>query len=127
MKIKRFQIWRKVVYGDFRKFRYWSPRIWGERDRSLTIESPRKDWKKIIVLKPIISPPGTIFSIGFITVSGHVEVSTVTRKVEDGPFGMRMGPDDCGFFIVSNEGEVWLSFVEYADISDKLKSDIPVY
>ena len=59
MKIKRFQIWRKVNYGDVRKFRFWSPPVRGEGDENLAKDYSRKNWKKVIILKPIGDPINT--------------------------------------------------------------------
>lgn len=117
MKIKRFQIWRKINYRDIKKFRFWSVLVRGEGDETLAPGSSLKAWKKVIVLKPL-GEPKTVFSMGFSDNFGHIMVSSASRRVEEGPFGMRMGPEDCRFFIASNNGEVGLEFVEYATIAD---------
>ena len=126
MKVKKLQIWRKVDYGDERKFKFWSSKVKGKGDETLAKDSSLKDWKKVIVLKPIGNLK-TRFSMGFSSIFGETKVSSAIRRVEDESFGMRMGPEDCDFFIVSNEGEVGLEFVEYADIDDKTKSELPLY
>ncbi|MBU2540099.1 hypothetical protein KJ786_02985 [Patescibacteria group bacterium] len=90
-------------------------------------KSCRKDWRKIIILMPT-GDPKTRFSIGFYKDDIY-KLSTATRKVRNGPFGMRMGPENCGFFIVSNKKDrrLGLKFVEYADIDDKTYSKLPLY
>lgn len=126
MKTKRFQIWRKVGYGDTRKFRFWSPQVRGEGDETLAKNSSLKDWKKVVVLRPTGNPK-TTFSMGFSDVFGNIKVSSATRRAEEGPFGMRMGPEDCRFFIVSNGGAVGLEVVGHTTIDDATKSDLSLY
>lgn len=126
MKVKRFQRWKKVNYGNKKKFKFWSHKIKGEGDKALTKDSPLRDWKKIIVLRSI-GDPETTFSMGFSTVSGDTKVSNVLRKIKKGSFGMRLGPEDCNFFIASNESKVGLELVEYTDITDESKLELPLY
>lgn len=116
MKKKRFQIWRE----SHKKFGFWSKRV-----RGFGLEG--KSRTTVIILNPTGSPK-TVFSIGFSDVSGNnSKISNATRRVEEGPFGMRMGRNDCDFFIVSNNGEVGLELVEYANINDITKSELRVY
>lgn len=126
MKVKRWQIWKKVIYGKKNASKFWSPRIKGEGDKNLAKDSPMKDWRKIIVLKPT-GEPETSFSMGFSDIFGNTKVSSAKRKVKEGPFGMRMGPDDCEFFVVSNDDAVGLKFVEYADIGDETEPELQLY
>jgi len=126
VKIKRFQIWRKISYRDVKKFRFWSTQIRGEGDETLAKESSLKDWRKVVVLKPL-GDLKTVFSVGFSDNFGNVKVSKASRRVEEGPFGMRMGPEDCRFFIVSNNGEVGLEFAEHTTIADVTKSELALY
>lgn len=122
----KYQRWRKVDYGKDRKLKFWSCKIKGKGDKDLAEGSPLRDWKKIIILEPV-GDPETTFSMGFSTVSGDTKVLSVDRKIKKGPFGMRLGPEDCEFFIASNNNEVGLEFVEYIDIADKSKSELPLY
>jgi len=118
----RLQLWPKVQYNS-RKFKWWSVKVKGEGDTALSKGSPRGRWRKIIILQPL-GAPNTTFSIGFSSAFGETRISTAQRKVVEGPFGMRMGPEDCWFFIASNKGEVELNLMRYVDI-DEL--DLPLY
>ncbi len=122
----KYQRWRKVDYGKDRKLKFWSYKVKGEGDKALAKDSPLRGWKKIIVLMPI-GGPETTFSMGFSAISGDTKVSDVVRKIKKGPFGMRLGPEDCEFFIASNDNEVGLEFVGYTDIADESKSELPLY
>ncbi len=126
MRIKWSRFWHKVNYGDKRKFKFWSPQVNGMSDKALAKDSSLKDWKKVIILRPI-GDPKTTFSIGFKDILGNTKVSSAVRRVGEGSFRMRMGPENCDFFIVSNKNEVGLEFVEYANISDETKSKLPLY
>lgn len=121
-----FQIWRRVNYQDRSKFRFWSRKIRGEGDRDLVKGTLLKHWKKVIILRPI-GASETSFSMGFADVFGNTKISTAKRQVKEGVFGMRMGPEDCDFFIASRAGRVGLAFVEYAEIDDETKSGIFLY
>lgn len=125
MKVKR-SLWRKIRYGNSEKFTYWSPKIRGKGDETLAEGSSIKDWRKVVVVQPSGSPE-TAFSMGFSNVFGDTKISSAVRKVKDGPFGMRMGPKPCDFFIASNQGKVDLRLIEYTDIKDKTKSDLFLY
>ena len=100
--------------------------MWVEGDKTLTNKSSRKDWKKVVVLRPM-GGQEVKFVIGFITVSGKTEISSATRKVKNGPFAMWIGPQDCGFFIASNKGKVWLNIVECIDINDESGAKLTLY
>ncbi len=128
MKIKRFQIWlwRKINYGDVKKFKFWSAQVKGEGDQTLAKDSSLQDWKKVVVLAPLGSPK-TTFSMGFSDAFGNTKVSTATRRVKEGPFGMRMGPENCLFFIASNKGIVELEVVGYTTIDDETRSELTLY
>ncbi len=127
MEIKKHIVWRTTNYGKNRKIEFWSNRIKGKGDKTLPKDSAsRRGWNKVIVLKPIGSPE-TTFSMGFIPASGDTKLSDIIRKIEKGPFGMRLCPDDCELFIASNDGEVKLKLVRYAHIGDKTKPELPVY
>ena len=110
--------WRKrVKYGDKDEFKFWSSKVKGKGDKTLEKGTFLKEWTKVIVLTPK-GKPDTIFSMGFSSVFGDTEVSNALRKIEEGPFGMRMGPEDCEFFIASNQGEVVLDFLCYTHIAE---------
>jgi hypothetical protein len=126
MKVIKWQIWKNVLYRDRTSFKFWSAKIPGTGDKSLPKGDPIKKWRKIIVLRPIGNLE-TVFSVGFNDILGRSKVSSATRKIKDGLFGMRMGPDDCQFFVASNTGEVKLEFVEYSDIGDESWSKLPLY
>lgn len=124
---KVLSVWWKVTYGNGMGFHFWSSRINGEGDTNLVKGSPRSKWKKIIVLKPTGDPEAS-FSMGYCDTFGNAKISSARRKVKEGSFGMRMGPEDCEFFIASKKSyPVNLEFVEYADIDDKNKSDRSLY
>ena len=125
MKIKKSWFWRKINYRDGR-FQYWSAEIKGERDPKMAEGSSLKDWKKVVLLRPLGSS-ATTFSMGFSDLSGQSKVSSSTRRVGDGLFGMRMGPKDCLFFIVSNNGTVGLEVAGYTTINDATKSELVLY
>lgn len=126
MQIKRLQFWKGAIFGDLSLFPFWSKKVWGEGDESLSKQSPMRKWKKTIILSPF-GNPDTVFSPGFIDILGACKISSLTRKVEDGPFAMRMGPDDCWFFIASKKGMVYLDSIGYADIDDKSKNHLSLY
>ena len=106
---------RKVEYGDKDEFKFWSPKVKGKGDKTLEKGTPLEKWTKVIVLMPIGSPD-IIFSMGFSSVFGDTIVSDAVRRIGESSFGMRMGPEDCEFFIVSNQGKVELDFVHYVHI-----------
>jgi len=126
VEIKRHIVWRKTNYGKSRKIKFWSNKIKGKGDKTLSKDSSLRDRKKVIVLKPI-GDPETTFSMGFIPVSGDTKISNVIREIEKGPFGMRLDLYGCEPFIASNTGKVGLKFVKYVDIADKTESELSVY
>lgn len=133
MKTKWFQFYREVgEYHDTRRFWFWSSLVRSEGDKSLPPSSPKspskqwKTWRKVIKLRPQ-GDPTTHFSMGFKDAFGRVMISTAKRRVGDGPFGMRVGPEDCELFIVSNEGLVGLEFVKYTNINDPAEAETPLY
>jgi len=109
--------WKRVDgYGNKDIFKFWSPKVKGEGDKKLEERTGPEKWTKVIVLMPK-GNPDNIFSMGFHSVFEDIIVSNAVRRIERGVFGMRMGPKDCEFFIVSNQGKVELDFVRYADIN----------
>ena len=119
-----WQFWLRTQYGESGLF--WSAVIFGLGDKSLPLKAPRKTWKKVIILKPLGNPE-TIFSPGFNDTFYNTKVSTCRRKVKDGPFGMRIGRESCGFFAVSTDALVNLEFVRYVNIGNKKYADRPLY
>lgn len=109
------QHWRDIKFADEKEFKFWAS-VTGKGDKSLSSGTPQGKWKKSIILKPI-GELGTTFSMGFNSVIfGITRISDAIRKVEQGSFGMRMGPEDCDFFIASNDGKVKLEIVRYIGI-----------
>jgi len=127
VEIKKHIVWRTTNYGKNRKIEFWSNRIKGKGDKTLPKDSAsRRGWNKVIVLEPI-GDPETTFSMGFIPASGDTKVSNIIRKIEKGPFGMRLLPDNGKFFIAGNTGKLGLEFVKYADMTDGAEPELPVY
>jgi len=108
--------WKRISkYEDKGEFKFWSSEVEGKGDETLGKGTSLEEWTKVIVLMPK-GNSDTIFSMGFSSVFGDTIVSDAVRRIGEGPFGMRIGPEDCEFFIVSNQGEVKLDFVCYAHI-----------
>ncbi len=108
MKVKRFQRWKKVNIKE--DFKYCSGFTEVKGDKNLPENAPREEWK-IVIFEPAPRPGGSreaTFSMGFMLPDGTAKVSNVKRKINDGPFAMRIGPGDCNFFIVSDETPVAL-------------------
>lgn len=119
------QTWRSVEYRGA-EFGFWSPKIKGRGDSSLANDSSMESWAKIILLSPT-GKPDTMFSIGFSDVFGNTKISSAKRKVKDGPFGMRMGPQDCEFFVASAEDSIGLAFMKYVSIEDRAMQKVALY
>ncbi len=117
----RWNIWARANYGESGLF--WSAKIIGKGDKSLFAKASRKTWNKIIVLEPLGSAD-TVFFLGFSDIFGNTKVLISPRKVGDGQFGMRMGPEDCEFFIVSLMAEVGLRVVCYIRRGNKKHADL---
>lgn len=107
MKIMKWQRWRNITHGGEGKFKFWSGLVKVEGDKTLEKGCPMKNWKRAIVLGPV-GDSKVRFSMGFKAIDGTTKISTATRRIEDGLFCMRLGPDDCEFFIASNDGRVYL-------------------
>ncbi|HXK32105.1 MAG TPA: hypothetical protein VJ378_01370 [Candidatus Paceibacterota bacterium] len=120
------QSWNNVFYGETTRFKFWSAQILIEGDKSLPERTPMGKWRKVAIFNAI-GDPDTVFSVGFIDFLGRCRVSGATRKVRQGLFAMRLGREDCRFFIASNKGEVRIECLGEADINDKQKAHIPVY
>lgn len=124
MKVKYFQRWTNI-YGRvaIRKFKYWSNSVLGEGDETLALSKSnmlgfcnwvRKNWKwkKFIILVPK-GAPETEFRMGFFSESFRLcKISSTVRKISDGPFAMRMGPEDCFFFVIG-DGKIILEIAGY--------------
>jgi len=96
--------YRETVYmaGEFTS---WSNIVKALGDKRLAPEDrdPAK-WTKIVILRPI-GPSDAQFSMGFIAYNGYTAICDTPRRVVDGPFGMRMGPEDCSFFIAAKTNQ----------------------
>jgi len=128
VEIKKHQILRTVKYRNKRGSRFWSNKIKGKGDQTISKDLlfPR-DWKRVIVLRPI-GDPETTFSMGSVIAgTNKVKVSNIVRPIRKGLFGMRLGSDDCEFFVASNTGKVKLEFVKYTDIADETEPELSVY
>lgn len=121
-----FNRWTEIEYDltkvKIKKFPYLSNLVYGEGDKELHRSAPKSVWTKCIILKPtgandVIIRPG--FRSNAYVIA---KVASSTRKVSDGSFAMRMGPDGCHFFVISTQ-EVQLEIVGYQDIID-LKVDL---
>ncbi len=127
LKVKKFQKWETVKYGDILKFKFWSQKV---EETGLIYKSTLnsfpvgRNWTGIVILKPI-GLPETEFFIGYYSPKENItEISKSRRKVMDGKFSMRITKDPCFFFIASNEGDVDLvSFGQEKEI----KKGIPLY
>ncbi len=126
MKTVKWHSWKGILYGDTGRFKFWSAQITGEGDENLSKDAPMKDWKKVVVLRPLGNPE-TVFAIGFSNKFGSTKISTAPRKIKEGPFGMRMGAEDCQFFITSNTEAVKLELVGYVDVDDKSQANLSLY
>ncbi len=106
------QEWRKIsYYGDANEFRFWSQKVVGLGDSLPFLQR----WNKVIILMPI-GDQEAVFFIGFdpFNPNSRNKVSSIKRKVKDGPFAMKLGKRDCGFFVTSNDSRVNLKSTGYA-------------
>lgn len=131
MKVKIFQKWREVIYKG-KEFRFWSETVDERGDKDLPENAPMREWKKIVLLEPSPTIDGSMeawFSMGFLLPFGQAKISSATRKISDGLFGMRLGPGDCSFFIASNNGGVHLQGIDCVDKAEleKDKENITIY
>lgn len=115
------QRWEKTKVGkQIGAYRYWSDPVTGEGDPGVRSYGTGffqwigkvLFWNKLIVLVPK-GDPGTHFKIVFHSSDGLCMFSSAVRQIKDGPFKMRMGPENCDFFIVGGEGEVQLEIAGY--------------
>lgn len=112
MKSKIWQRWTAIKYGRIYigPYTWYSNFVTGVGDK--TLKPVRGSslglfnwlikfwyWKRVIVLNPI-GDSFVVFQIGFWDRKRDIcMVSSAIRKVSDGPFAMRLGPDNCDFFI----------------------------
>lgn len=129
------QKWKKCRVGnEFDEgFRYCSNYVLGKGDETLKpSHSPmlgpinwlRKHlfWKKYIILMPASDDPTAKFRVGFYSRKYNLcMVSSVAGSVSDGPFVMRLGPDDCEFFVIATK-KVTLKMVGYIRKEIKISS-----
>lgn len=126
MRTRFIQGWQDVEYKkkDPRLYHHWSNLVEGKGDERLKPSRSsmlgffnwiRKHlfWKKYIVLAPK-SPHGDVsFLVGFYDMQNNIcKVSSISRHISDGPYAMRMGPENCHFFVVGT-GEIELSISGY--------------
>ncbi|OGD24254.1 hypothetical protein A2Z10_03285 [Candidatus Azambacteria bacterium RBG_16_47_10] len=120
------QRWDDVEYGKerIRSFLCWSNLVEGRGDEKL---KPSRSsmlgafnwlrkyfrWKKYIILVPKTKVYDVPFRVGFYSKQlGVCKISTAVRNASDGPFAMRMGPEDCHFFVVG-KASIELAVAEY--------------
>lgn len=119
------QGWDPVEYKEGRVclYPYWSGLVRGEGDT--TLKPSRSSmlgicnwfwkyffWKKYIILTPKSKRNDVYFRVGFYSNS-VCKISTVVRSISDGPFAMRMGPEDCYFFAVGTSEDIHLEVAGY--------------
>ncbi len=133
MKKVYFQNWQDITYckTPLGNFKYWSNIVFGKGDENLKPSKSsmlgflnwlrkNREWKKFIILLPE-GDSNTIFRMGFYSEQFRIcKISSATRKISDGPFAMRMGPEDCYFFIVGT-GEVKVKIPGY------IRNDLRLY
>lgn len=113
MRNKIFQKWTSVVYGETKGFTHWSNLVLGLGDENLKQGDGFLKWKKLVILIPS-GNSDVRFQVGFYGKgTGICGISSTVRMVGDGPYAMRMGPEDCNFFVVSNDGPVELKIAGY--------------
>lgn len=128
------QGWEDIEYKgkNPRFFHHWSNLVEGVGDerlgssRSAMVGSFnwfRKHllWKKYIILAPKAGRRDVNFRMGFYSKQFNIcKISGAVRNVSDGPFAMRMGPENCHFFVVGT-GEIELSIAGY------IRKDLDLY
>ena len=129
MKALKRQSWKRVLFGDIERYKFWSAKMPVESDSNLPKGAPVKDWRKVAVFR-VLGGSDIVFFVGFSDgSSNNVKISTVSRKVKEneGLFGMQIGSDNYDVFVASNAREVRLEFIEYADKDDDFWSELPLY
>lgn len=126
--------WRPVIQGKpCGRFSYWSELVLGKGDESLPKEDPSREdrgirrwlfvklkWKKRIILVPR-GEADTEFVIGYCLKAQNLCLaSSAVRRISDGPFAMRISPNDIEFFVIGT------SPVEL-EIAGYVKGDIVLY
>lgn len=120
MKRIYWQKWTKAVYrGYIKNFPFWSNMVKTERDATLATSKNYESgwwnwllknwsWKKFVVLR-IDCQEGTIIRPGFNEKKSNkiwlCRVSSAVFKVspDDNLIALRMGPEDCEFFIIADK------------------------
>lgn len=111
---------QKWIVVKFRggEFRFWSGKEHCVGDSRLSQEAPKKKWKGVFLFAPTGSLDA-IFYIGIVSPSGVAQIlSNKTRRVKDGFFGMRVGPQNCEFFVASDDAMVQLQGIDCVDRRD---------
>ncbi len=125
LKVKKFQKWEPIEYGDVSKFKHWSEKvaIKGIKENKKALFVPGREWTGIVVLRPL-GYSNASFNIGYSFNKENItEISNAQRKIRDGAFMMRITEDSCSFFVASNNSGVSLVFMGYGH----LKTDLPLY
>ncbi len=124
LKVKKFQGWEPIRYGDVSRFNYWSEKVFveGIKEKKKTFFIPGRKWTGTVVLKPL-GYSNVNFNVGYSFKENITEISNAQRKVRDGAFMMRITEDPCSFFVVSNDSGISLFFMGYGDLG----TDLPLY
>lgn len=127
MRVKWLQKWT-LVRDRFRplgKYRIWSNEVRGEGDKSLPPRTEEmlgfknwfkknKEWKKCIIILPL-GAEDIEFRIAYRDpVYKSLRVSSVVRTVSQGPFALRMPPEDL-YFSVAGKSRVRLAILAYVE------------
>lgn len=131
MRVKYLQYWLPANYKKSKhgSFEHWSNLARGKGDPRLP-QRPKNyykgflgwlrknwEWKKCIILK-VVGKPEAEFVVGYRTINSdgcECKISSDKKIVANGPFAMRLGREDCEFFIISNEPSIRLEFLGYMD------------
>jgi len=133
---KNYSTWKHTVYGKS-QIKYYSKLIKGEGDTGLRTSSKARKgwifvksrWTKLIVLRPICLDPEAWEERrsrlrmwpGYYSKKFEVcQVSKRTLRLSDGPFAMRMGPENCYFFVMAN-------FPVHLDFCGYIRGDMKLY
>ncbi len=125
LKVKKFQGWKPIRYGDVSRFNYWSEKVVvkGIKEKKKALFVPGRKWTGIVVLKPL-GYSNASFNIGYSFNKENItEITNTQRKVRDGAFMMRITKNPCSLFVASNDSRVSLVFMGYGN----LETDLPLY
>lgn len=124
-----FQGWTRIGLGDsVGDLRFWSNEVIAKGDPrnpknygrgSLNWLGKAFFWRRRVILVPSGSLPETRFVVIFRDEDGYMACSR-ERRVDEGPFMMRVGPRDIRFFLLGNYGNIGLSIAGYVRGSMRL-------